>query len=99
MTSLSKYIHKNINESVNEGIKTSETESNKFESEIADNIKNFLSNQQSPYNTLNVEHYSESDSKYHSDIKISNPKTNKDIWVEVKKDKYACLSNPSFKYT
>lgn len=99
MISLSKYIHKNINESVNEGIKTSETESNKFESEIADNIKNFLSNQQSPYNTLNVEHYSESDSKYHSDIKISNPKTNKDIWVEVKKDKYACLSNPSFKYT
>lgn len=99
MISFSKYTHKNINESVNEGIKTSETESNKFESEIADNIKNFLSNQQSPYNTLNVEHYSESDSKYHSDIKISNPKTNKDIWVEVKKDKYACLSNPSFKYT
>ena len=61
MISLSKYIHKNINESVNEGIKTSETESNKFESEIADNIKDFLSKQQSPYNKLNVEHYSESD--------------------------------------
>ena len=99
MISLSKYIHKNINESVNEGVKTQETESNKFESEISDNIKNFLSKQQSPYNTLNVEHYSESDLKYHSDIKISNPKTDKDIWVEVKKDKYANLGSSSWKYS
>ena len=83
---------------MSDGIKTQDTNSYKFEELISDNIRKFFV-QNKKYSILDVEHYSESDSKYHSDIKISNPKTNKDIWVEVKKDKYACLSNPSFKYT
>lgn len=90
--------YKSISKSVDE-TETSETTSNKFEVEVADNIRRFLDAQtDEKYRNLKVEHYEGSDSKYWSDIKISNPITDKNIWVEAKLNKYANLGSASFKY-
>lgn len=83
---------------IGEGTKTSETKSDKFEVEIKNNIEKFLSSQEEPYKSLTVSRYEGTDTKYYSDVKISNPKNNNNVWVEVKLNKYANLGGPSFKY-
>ena len=75
------------------------TASNKYEVEIKNKIRKFLDSQDDKrYNDLEVEHYEESDSKYHSDVYITNPKNGKQVWIEVKLNKYANLGGLSFKY-
>lgn len=83
---------------IGEGTKTSETKSDKFEVEIKNNIEKFLSSQEEPFKSLTVSRYEGTDTKYYSDVKISNPKNNNNVWVEVKLNKYANLGGPSFKY-
>lgn len=80
------------------GTKTSDTKSDKFEVEIKRDIEQFFSTQDEPYKSLKVSRYEGSDTKFYSDIKITNPKTKKNIWIEVKENKYACFSGPSMKY-
>lgn len=80
-------------------LKTKQTKTDKFEVQIGKNIKKFLSQlNDNKYKNLEVSHSVDVDKKYYSDIKISNPKNNKNIWVEVKLNKYANLGSPSFKY-
>ena len=82
-----------------EETETSKTISNLFEVEIKDNIRKFLDSQSDKkYNNLIVNHYEESDSKYHSDVYVENPENNNQVWIEVKLNKYANLGGLSFKY-
>lgn len=83
---------------VGEGLKTSETKSDKFEVEIKNNIEKFLSTQEEPLKSLNVSRYEGTDTKFYSDVKITNPKNNKNVWVEVKLNKYSNLGGPSLRY-
>lgn len=70
-----------------------------FEIETTKGIREFLKSQEDEkYRSLKVEHYDGSDSKFHSDIVIINSKNNKQVWVEVKKDKYANLGGFSYKF-
>lgn len=63
------------------------------------NIRNFLDKQTDDrYRSLKVEHYEDSDSKYWSDIKITNPSNDNNVWVEAKLNKFANLGSASFKY-
>ena len=80
-------------------VEVAKTTSNKFEVEISEKIREFLNSQEDEkYKNLTVNHYDESDSKYHSDVYISNPQNNKQVWIEVKLNKYANLGGLSFKY-
>ena len=83
---------------VGEGLKTSETKSDKFEVEIKNNLEKFLSTQEEPLKSLEVSRYDGTDTKFYSDVKVTNPKTNKNVWIEVKENKYACFAGPSLKY-
>lgn len=88
-----------VHESISEGIKTSDSESDKFEVKIANRIRDFFETQDSDdYKNLEVTHYDGSDRKYHSDIKILNPDNQKEVWIEAKKNKYANLGSSSYKY-
>ena len=81
-----------------EGTKTSETKSDKFEVQIKDNLEKFLQSSGEPLSNLKVSRYEGSDTKFYSDIRVTNPKNEKSIWLEVKLNKYANLGGPSFKY-
>lgn len=81
-----------------EGTKTSQTKSDKFEVQIKDNLERFLSSQDEPLKSLEVSRYDGTDTKFYSDIKIENPRNGRNIWIEVKLNKYANLGGPSFKY-
>jgi len=83
---------------IGDGIKTSETKSDKFEVEIKDNLERFFQSQGKPLDSLSVSRYEGTDTKFYSDIKVSNPQNGNNVWIEVKKDKYACLGGPSMKY-
>lgn len=83
---------------IGEGTKTSDTKSDKFEVEIKNNIEKFLSSQEEPIKSLKVSRYEGTDTKFYSDVKITNPSNEKNVWVEVKLNKYANLGGPSFKY-
>ena len=48
--------------------------------------------------SLEVSRHEGDDAKYYSDVKVTNPKNGANVWIEVKLNKYACLSQPSFKY-
>lgn len=90
---------KNVNDSIIDEFEVSKTASNRYEVEIKDKIRDFLDSQEDPrYSSLDVQHYEESDSKYHSDVYITNPKNGKQVWIEVKLNKYANLGGLSFKY-
>lgn len=87
------------NESTIDEVETSKTASYKFEEKIADNIQKFISTYVTPeFDALEVHHYEESDSKYHSDIYVENTRNGKQVWIEAKKNKYANLGSSSFKY-
>lgn len=87
------------NESTIDEVETSKTASYKFEEKIADNIRKFISTYATPeFDALEVHHYEESDSKYHSDIYVENTRNGKQVWIEAKKNKYANLGSSSFKY-
>ena len=58
---------------IGDGIKTAETKSGKFEMRIRDGIRRFLDAQDEPMRSLKVEKYDGTDSKYHSDIRVTNP--------------------------
>ena len=75
-----------------DGTKTSETKSDRFESEIRDNVEKFLSRQDEPMKSLKVSRHEGDDAKYYSDVKVTNPKNDANVWIEVKLNKYACLS-------
>jgi hypothetical protein len=79
-----------------EGLKTSETESDKFETEIRDNIEKFL--KIGGKGGMKVSRYSGTDTKFYSDVYVENEKSGNRVWIEVKKNKYANLGGPSFKY-
>lgn len=81
-----------------EGTKTSQTKSDKFEVQIEENLEKFLSRQEEPYRSLKVSRYEGTDTKFYSDIKVTNPANEKNVWIEVKLNKYANLGGPSFKY-
>ena len=88
-----------MNESVGDGTSTKETKSDKFETKIAGNVKKFIDENKNLHPaiaSLHVEHSTEEDSKYYSDVNVTNGKNN--IWIEVKLNKYANLGGPSFKY-
>ena len=87
-----------VSDGMGDGTERAETASDMFEVEIADNIREFLSEQKPPYDTLKVSHYEGEDRKYYSDVKIQNPANGKSVWVEVKLNKYSDYGNPSFKY-
>ena len=87
-----------VSEGIDEGIETSKTQSDMFEAEIADNVREFLSRQNAPYDMLEVSHYEGEDRKYYSDVRVSNPANGKNVWIEVKLNKYSDYGNPSFKY-
>lgn len=80
------------------GTKTSEKKSSRFEIEIRHNLERFLHSHEEPLKSLEVSGYDGSDAKFYSDIKVSNPRNGKSIWVEVKENKYACFAGPSMKY-
>ena len=83
---------------IDEGTETSKTQSDRFEVEITENVREFLSRQNPPYDTLEVSHYEGEDRKYYSDVCVSNPENGKNAWIEVKLNKYSDYGNPSFKY-
>ena len=88
-----------LEESVGGGVKTKDSKANKFEAEIASNVRSFFHSQDDEkYKKLDIEHYSGDNAKYYSDIRITNPSTSRTVWIEVKKDKNACLGSPTFKY-
>ena len=66
---------------------------------IAENVKSFCLQNGEPYSSLRVVKYDGEDNKYYSDIKVTNPKNNINIWIEVKKDKYANYGSGSFTYS
>ena len=89
----------NQNEEMLDEFEVIKTASNKFEVEISEKIREFLDSQtDEKYKQLTVNHYEESDSKYHSDVFITNPTNDKQVWIEVKLNKYANLGGLSFKY-
>ena len=56
-----------------EGTKTSETKSDKFEVQIKDNLDKFLQSSGEPLSNLKVSRYEGSDTKFYSDIRVTNP--------------------------
>ena len=88
-----------LEESYKGGVKTSDSASDKFEQKIAENVKSFCLQNGEPYSSLKVVKYDGEDNKYYSDIKVTNPKNNINVWIEVKKDKYANYGNSSFTYS
>ena len=83
---------------IEEGTKTSETKSGKFEVQIRDNIERFLKSQGEPYSSLQVRNYDGKDAKFYSDVEVTNPGNGKNVWFEVKLNKYACLGGPSYRF-
>ena len=88
-----------LEESYKGGVKTSDSSSDKFEQKIAENVKSFCLQNGEPYSSLKVVKYDGEDNKYYSDVKVTNPKNNINVWIETKMNKYSCLGNPSFKYS
>lgn len=80
------------------GTKTSEKKSSRFEVEIRHNLEQFLHSMEEPLKSLEISGYGGSDAKFYSDIKVSNPHNGKNVWIEVKENKYACFAGPSMKY-
>ena len=87
-----------ILDGMGDGTERAKTASDVFEVEIAENVRKFLSFQDPPYDSLRVEHYEGEDRKYNSDVKIANPSNGKNVWIEVKLNKFSDYGNPSFKY-
>jgi len=99
MVSFKEFYRKFLTENVSEGVKTSDSKSDKFEVKITENIRKFIDNNRKNIPSLEfceVSHSTDEDAKYFSDILVSNNGNN--VWIEVKLNKYAELGGPSYKY-
>lgn len=80
------------------GTKVSDTASDRFESKVAGGIRRFLKSIGGRYADLEVSRHEGEDAKYYSDVKVVNQANGKTVWIEVKKDKFACFAGPSMKF-
>ncbi len=83
---------KSFSEFIDEGTPTENSTGAKFEAEVADGVKQWLSDVGYPFTVSRPEE----DMKFYSDVCISNGESN--VWIEAKANDAANLGCPSFKY-